>query len=129
MNIENIKYNEKQIVKSADKLPTGYLRLETEFKYPDGDSVDVFIKEKNKNLVVTDLGQTINWLFSIKSKPILTDKQIMFVEHILNTYHVKRINGKLETTVNDNNISEAIFNLGQTCTILSHLMHLGADNK
>lgn len=40
----------------------GYTRIRTPFFYPDGDVIDVFCKEREDVMTVTDLGESLRWL-------------------------------------------------------------------
>jgi len=39
-----------------------YIRIETPFLYPDGDIIDLFLKEAGEYITLTDLGETLGWL-------------------------------------------------------------------
>lgn len=40
----------------------GFTRIRTPYTYPDGDLVDVFLKEADNDLILTDLGETLGRL-------------------------------------------------------------------
>lgn len=40
----------------------GYTRIRTPFFYPDGDVIDVFCKEREGVMTITDLGESLRWL-------------------------------------------------------------------
>lgn len=43
---------------------TGY-RIGTEFEYPDGDLIDVFLTKRDGQFLLTDLGETVRWALTV----------------------------------------------------------------
>jgi hypothetical protein len=39
-----------------------YMRIQTPYLYPDGDVIDIFCKESDGIVTLTDLGETLRWL-------------------------------------------------------------------
>ena len=39
-----------------------YVRVRTPLLYPDGGVVDVFVRERDGHIAVTDLGEALGWL-------------------------------------------------------------------
>jgi len=39
-----------------------YVRVRTPFLYPDGDVVDLFVREEDEETIVSDLGESLRWL-------------------------------------------------------------------
>ena len=85
------------LVRSADELPSGHVRIETPFKYPDGSSIDVFLEPRTliDETRLSDLGQTTAWLLDLQVKPWLSKKRQAFVEDALRTYGVEQSGGEL----------------------------------
>jgi hypothetical protein len=53
--------------------PIGYhVRIRTSYTYPDGDYIDVFVKQCNDDIVISDLGETMRWLIGsgISHRPL-----------------------------------------------------------
>lgn len=64
ISIEDVRtrVNGHALVLGVDTVPKGHIRIETVFQYPDGDSVDLFIRCDRPTLTLSDLGQTTMWL-------------------------------------------------------------------
>jgi hypothetical protein len=53
------------IAEGVDTLPSGHVRIETTFRYPDGTSIEIFVAPENLPYRrLTDLGQTTAWLLN-----------------------------------------------------------------
>ncbi len=72
-----------------DDFKEGVIRVETPFTYPDGDQIDVFIKEKDDLFVVTDFGSTLQWLQTCTDVDIL-DLHGQAIDRILQNYDICR---------------------------------------
>lgn len=72
-----------------------YVRIRTPYLYPDGDSIDLFCKEEDSVIVVSDLGETGRWLRmqSVSSKR--TPKQQAFIDDICLNHGVEFYRGML----------------------------------
>lgn len=115
------------LVKSVDQLPRGHVRLETAFLYPDGSSIDVFVKENADAPLLpahtlSDLGQTTAWLFDMQVKPWLSKKRQQIVADILKVRGVQQVGGALEIEMNgyDQLINDVV-RLGQACARVADL--------
>jgi hypothetical protein len=64
------------------KESNGYLRIRTPFLYPDGDVIDLFIKESNGVNTITDLGETARWLRMQSLSPKRSPKQNKLLEDV-----------------------------------------------
>jgi len=116
------------LVRSIDRLPKGHVRLETAFLYPDGASIDLFIRDRDPLLepdTLSDLGQTTSWLMDMQVKPWLSKKRTLFVEDALRIYDVRQEGGALETTLSKNldNLVDAVVRLGQACVRVADLTY------
>lgn len=113
------------LVRNADLLPTGYIRLETVFRYPDGSSIDVFLAPQNllPGHRLTDLAQTTAWLLDVQVKPWLSKKRRMFVEDAIRTLGVAQKGGELFVDVSElSQIADAVTRLGQACLRVADLL-------
>jgi len=116
------------LVRGVDQLARGHVRLETAFIYPDGSSIDVFIKEERAapllpaHHILSDLGQTTTWLLDMQVKPWLSKKRQQILEDILRVHGVKQHGGAFELEMNgyDTLISDVV-RLGQTCARIADL--------
>jgi hypothetical protein len=114
------------IVRDIDVLPKGHVRLETRFTYPDRSSIDLFIKNPMQTggaLVLSDLGQTTNWLSDLLIKPWQSKKRVRFVEDTLHVLAVQEANGALETdfTMTQESLLDAAVRLAQACVRVADL--------
>lgn len=112
------------LVREASELPSGYLRFETIFRYPDGTSIEVFAPTRTGQgpLRLTDLGQTTEWLLDLRLKPWLSKKRRGLVENALRTYGASQMGGELVVEVPDAaQLSEGLVRLSQACVRVADL--------
>ncbi len=114
------------IVRDVDVLPRGHIRLETRFSYPDRSSIDLFIKnplQTGGKLVLSDMGQTTNWLSDLLIRPWQSKKRTRFVEDVLATLDIRQANGTLETDFEEthDSLMDATVRLGQGCVRVADL--------
>ncbi len=90
----------RQLIESLPLLFTceekgEYVRIRTPYLYPDGDIIDLFCKEEDSVIVVSDLGETGRWLRmqSVSSKR--TPKQQAFIDDICLNHGVEFYRGML----------------------------------
>jgi len=78
-----------------------YVRVRTPFLYPDGGVVDVFVRERDGNVTVTDLGEALGWprqqTFGGKRSP----KQHRLLQDICLTLGVELFKGQLIARANN----------------------------
>lgn len=114
------------LVRGLDRLPTGPVRIETAFLYPDGASIDLFIAEgpaQSAERRLTDLGQTMSWLLDVQVKPWLSRKRQGYLEDALRLYKVEQRGGELTRPLSqDSDLLPGIVSLGQACVRVSDLM-------
>lgn len=73
-----------------------YTRLRTPYLYPDGDVVDLFVKQHDAGKgTVTDLGETVRWLRSQTLSPRRTTRQTQLIGDICMTHGVELFKGML----------------------------------
>ncbi len=115
------------LIRSVDQLPKGHVRMETEFLYPDGSSVDVFIVQESPLLPaakLSDLGQTTSWLLDIQVRPWLSKKRQRFLEDALRIYDVKQSGGALERALPSmDELIQGVVKLGQACVRVADLTY------
>lgn len=114
------------LVGEIDFVRNGYLRIETCIKYPDGDSIDVFLSEQKDAqfpLLLSDLGQTTAWLLTLDLKPFNSQKRKAIVDDILRMYGVRIANNALELPIRRlEDLASSIVLLAQACLRVSDLM-------
>jgi len=115
------------LVRSTDVARRGGVRLETAFLYPDGSSVDVFLRDDKPlfgSLKLTDLGQTTSWLLDVQVKPWLSKKRQRFVEDALRLHGVHQIGGALELPIASlDALIDGVVRLGQACVRVADLTY------
>lgn len=117
------------MVKNADMLPKGHLRIETGFLYPDGSSVDVFLVNDPREPLLppsrlSDLGQTMDFLLHHDVKPWTSNKRRTQLAEAISLYGVKLEGGALEKPITDvgPSLRDGILLLGQACVRMSDLL-------
>jgi Domain of unknown function DUF1828 len=88
------------IQQSVGKLFTcsplnGYTRIRTPFLYPDGDVIDVYLKETDGVVTLTDLGETLRWLRMQSLSSRRSPKQQKLVEDVCLTHGLELFRGML----------------------------------
>lgn len=79
-----------------DCTPHGdYQRIRTPFLYPDGDSIDLFVKHAGDIWTITDLGETSRWLRMQSLSPKRTPKQQAMIEDVMLNHGVEFFKGML----------------------------------
>lgn len=79
-----------------DCSPHGdYQRIRTPFLYPDGDSIDLFVKQTGDIWTITDLGETLRWLRMQSLSPKRTPKQQAMIEDVMLNHGVEFFKGML----------------------------------
>lgn len=112
------------------QVAPGKLRFETKFKYPDGGSIELYLVQDVDALPqlrsparLTDLGETMTWLFHAQVKPWTSEKRRSFVKDVLELYGVEQDGGELVCTVSDvAELGNDISRLGQACLRISDLI-------
>lgn len=117
------------IIRGAEKLPNGHVRMETSFLYPDGGSIDVFVPAEDGPLLalapkLTDFGQTTSWLSDVQVKPWLSKKRQRLLEDAIRVLGVRQDGGALELDLPDGNqIIDGVVRLGQACIRVADLAY------
>jgi hypothetical protein len=115
----------QEIAKTIGKLFTcstvnGFIRIRTPYLYPDGDVIDLFLKEKDGQYVLTDLGETLRWLYMQARSPKRSERQEAFIQDTLLTYGIKQYRGMLMLQIQkEENLTSAITRLSQAAFRIS----------
>ena len=72
-----------------------YVRIRTPFLYPDGDVIDLFLKESQGTLTLADLGETLRWLRGQSISQRRSAKQQQLIEDVCLTHGVELYKGML----------------------------------
>lgn len=78
-----------------------FVRIRTPYLYPDGDVIDLFIKEGEGISTVTDLGETMRWLRGQTVTSKRSPKQRQLIEDVCITHGVELYRGMLSVRVRD----------------------------
>jgi hypothetical protein len=95
---------------------SGFVRVRTPFLYPDGDVIDVFVREDSDSILVTDLGETLRWLRGQSVSDKRTARQRQLISDITLTHGVELSGGELRLHVNSPDaLVSAITDISQAC--------------
>jgi len=115
----------KWLVHEVDQLPTGHVRIETAFRYPDGGSIEVFVLNQDPlspPKVLSDLGQTTAWLLDMQIKPWLSKTRRAFVEDVLHIYGARQNGGAIELNFASlDELESKVIVIAQACLRISDL--------
>jgi hypothetical protein len=100
-----------------------YIRIRTPFLYPDGDVIDIYLKEKQEGqYILTDLGETLRWLRMQTVSPKRSEKQETLIEDTLLTHGVERYKGMLLLRLQGKeNLASAVTQLSQAAFRVSDI--------
>src|SRR5438067_377039 len=85
MNCEELVSSYLKTLKSAfscTPASDGRLRVITPYLYPDHDLIELFVREAGKEVVVSDLGETLRHLETIGVDAVTAQKRVFQVQHI-----------------------------------------------
>jgi hypothetical protein len=99
----------------------GYTRIRTPFLYPDGDVIDLFLRDDGRFITLTDLGETVRWLNSQTVSKRRTDKQDRLLIDTCGTLGVEFFRGALNVHVTPESFSDDLTRLSQACLRVSDL--------
>ena len=98
-----------------------YVKVRTPFLYPDGDIVDLFVRDEGSQVVVSDLGESLRWLrnqtLAMKRPP----KQRQLIEDIKLTNDVELIKGMLVVRARPDALADAVMRIGQAAVRVGDL--------
>lgn len=77
----------------------GYTRVRTPFLYPDGDVIDLFLKEQSGVMTVSDLGETLRWLRAQRISSRRSPKQQKLIEDVCLNHSLEFYRGMLMARV------------------------------
>lgn len=116
------------LVKGCDRIGSGALRIATPFTYPDTSNVDIFIENvedlTGPRVIVSDLGQTTDFLLNLKLAPWGTRKRKQVVGDICASLGVQSQRGVLSVELSPhelNRLSDAIVRVSQACIRVADL--------
>jgi Domain of unknown function DUF1828 len=100
----------------------GYLRIRTPYLYPDGDIIDLFLKQEGNVSTLTDLGETLGWLRTQSIAPRRSPRQNQLIADICLNHGVELFSGALTIRVKpSDDLSSAVIRLAQAALRVSDL--------
>jgi Domain of unknown function DUF1828 len=60
----------------------GYIKIRTPYLYPDGDVIDLFVRQDNSAIMLTDLGSTLQWLGTQTPTEKRTQRQRRIIQDV-----------------------------------------------
>ena len=114
------------VVRGIDTVERGHIRIQTDFRYPEGSYVDLFLLANGlfPQERLSDLGNTFSWLADLQIRPWESKKRLQFVEDVVKALDVELVDGALETSVPaPTALPGAISRLGQACLRVADLMY------
>ncbi|WP_254509378.1 DUF1828 domain-containing protein [Anatilimnocola floriformis] len=97
-----------------------YTKIHTPYLLPDGDVIDLFLRDDGNFHTLTDLGETTRWLRMQTNVSKRTSRQTSLIFDIVSTLGIEFFKGALNIRVdNVNDIAEALTRLGQGCVRVS----------
>ncbi|MGI0479487.1 DUF1828 domain-containing protein [Geminocystis sp. CENA526] len=110
---------------SCTTMDNGFTRIRTPYLYPDGEVIDLYYKVTSNNSFITDLGETIRWLYSQMVNDFLSPKQQQGIQDILLTHDVEQYRGTFMIRLrSDDSLADAITRLSQVALSVSNLWFL-----
>jgi hypothetical protein len=99
-----------------------YTRIRTPYLYPDGDVIDLFLRESNGSLTLTDLGETLRWFRMQTTSMRRSPKQSQAIEDICLNHGVELFKGMLVLRVSrPEDLSKAVMRISQAALRVSDL--------
>jgi len=99
-----------------------FVRVRTPLLHPDGDVVDLFLKEQDGGFTVTDLGASLGWLRqqTISSRRSLKQEQVL--QDVCQTLGVETFKGQLMLRCRSlQELGEGVLRLGQAALRVADL--------
>lgn len=114
------------LVGEVDQVSHGHIRIETQLKYPDGTSIEVFLLKDNtaqqNGFRLSDLGQTTAWLLTAQVKPWTSKKRKTLLADIIRSSGVIQRDATLECLADHmSDLPQKISVLAQCCLRVADL--------
>jgi hypothetical protein len=114
------------VVRRVSSVPRGHARIETALIYPDGASVDVFVRNTNPLLPpneLSDLGQTLSWLSDLQVRPTKSRRRMELLEDAVRVHGVTFRRGEIICPVSETleNLGDQVLRLAQSCSRVADL--------
>lgn len=97
------------------------IRIRTPYLYPDGEVIDVYIKEQYGYYTVTELGKSLEWLKRLSAKD--SNRQKSSLSYICLTLKVDLYKGQLVlSTDKQEQLADAIFIVGRAAASIQYAL-------
>jgi hypothetical protein len=95
----------------------GYVRIRTPYFYPDGDIVDLYFRESGSNILLTDLGSTLQWLNTQTPIEKRTKRQQLMIQDVCTTHNIQFSDGALSLSLDQHvDLAQAVARLAQAAS-------------
>lgn len=131
MNCEQLAgfVNRYSLISGCDVVRNDTLRIATQFRYPNGSQIDLFLVEQEdqeRKYLLSDFGQTTEYLLEVAVKPWSTKKRQQVVADICRILQIEQEGGQLQVSLTEAEMAsfpEAIVRLAQACIRMSDLIN------
>jgi hypothetical protein len=118
------------LVEQCDTVRNGMVRISTPFRYPNGSNIDLFLRIEKpllpESIILSDYGQTANYLADLHIKPWATKKRRQLIEDVCATLGIEQNAGQFLVRLDAqrlNEFSDSIVRLAQACVRISDLAY------
>jgi len=98
-------------------------RVVTPYLYPDHDRIEIYVREKNGGVVVSDLGETLRRLDNLGMDVLGNRKRQFQSQHILDGLSVKIKEGVIYKDGEKEKVGELIFDVLAACKAVADLVY------
>lgn len=118
-------FDEIKLSSSCKQLPNGRLSVVMPFLYPDHDNVEIFVREKDQSIVVSDLGETMRRLDTMGMDVQASGTLAYQAERIASGFQVGIKRGILFKEGLRQNLGRLVFDVVSACMAIGDLAYKG----
>lgn len=114
------------LIVNCSEIKAGLLRFQTIFKYPDGSSIDLFLRQDpasfTDRFLLTDLGETTAYLLEMNVHPWKTQRRKKLIAGICDTLDIQQSGGELSVPLaayEPEHLGTSFLRLAQACIRVS----------
>ncbi|HEY8361981.1 MAG TPA: DUF1828 domain-containing protein [Tissierellaceae bacterium] len=98
--------------------------IKTPFEYPDGDEIDLYLFTKNSKIIISDLGETMQYLASYNIEVKNSPKKMQVIEDAIRGTCIEFFRGQFFVTLDElSEIAFAVIDLAQVIIRVSDLIY------
>mgnify|MGYP001199820485 FL=1 len=102
----------------------GFLSITTPFSYPDGDDIELFLDNRNGDLILSDMGETLRYLDTYLLDVTSTKKKKSIIQDVIKSNNLLFNQGSIYAIIkNQQRILDAIFNMSQAIIRITDLLY------